>query len=119
MSVLYIVHAESGALTSNTVQLQTSSFQSDPPTFTLSGATRGGPPTSYTWTRDGEVLSNSETYSISIAVTSGDILSNRLNTAYGSTLVVTGNLSGVYEYTVSNRATTSPLSDTFLIQGKL
>ena len=113
------MHAGSGAITSNTVQLQTSSFQSDSPTFTLSGATRGGPPTSYTWRRDGEVLSDSEAYSISIAVTSGYIQANRQNAVYSSTLVVTGNRPGVYEYTVTNRATTSPLSDTFLIQGKL
>lgn len=84
----------------------------------LVGVTRGGPPTNYTWTRDGTVIADGGPYRISIAVTE-NTWSNRIAAGYTSTLEVTTCLPGVYEYTVSNRATATPLTDRFIIQGIL
>ena len=113
-----------GAITSNSVTLQTGTpFPSNPPTFTLVGTTRGGPPTNYTWTRNGvEITRNDEVvgnglYTISIRLISGRSQAERLNPGYTSTLVVTGDLPGMYEYTVSNRALTSSVTSSFNIQG--
>ena len=87
-----------------------------PPTFTLRGDTQGGPPTTYTWTRNGAVITANSSYSISIAVTSDNGL-NRQLAGYTSTLVVTGHLPGVYEYTISNRAMTTTRADSISIEG--
>ena len=106
-----------GAISGNQVSLSSSSFQSDPPTFTLLGATSGGPPTTYTWTRNGQVITNSASYSISIEAesTSG---SRFQKSRYRSTLTVTGRLPGVYQYSVTNRATSGMVTDTFTIESK-
>ena len=106
-----------GAISSNNVNLATTPpFESNPPNFALTGVTRGGPPTAYTWTRNGEVITDGGPYNISIAVTV-DNQTNRIAAGYTSTLVVTGDLPGVYQYSVSNRAMTSSVDDTFAIQG--
>ena len=94
-----------GAITTNEVSLSSSSsFLTDPPTFTLFGDTSGGPPTTYTWTRNGQVISNNASYSISIQVNE-DTTARFRESHYRSRLTVTGRLPGVYHYTVSNRAT--------------
>ena len=93
------------------------SFQSDPPTFTLLGATSGGPPTTYTWTRNGQVITDSASYSISIQVERSQV--GFQNSRYRSTLTVTGRLPGVYQYSVTNRATSGIMvADTFTIESK-
>ena len=100
----------------------------DLPSFTLIGDTRGGPPETNTWTRNGEAISDGDSYSISLAV-------NEVNTIklgsfifddvilqesrYRSTLTVTGNLPGVYVYSVINRAMSAPRTASFTIEGKL
>ena len=99
------------------MSLQSSSFLSNTPTFTLAGVTRGGPPTTYTWTRNGSVITDGGPYSISIAVTA-DSQINRENAGYTSTLRVTGNLPGLYQYSVSNRATATTRSNSFSIEGE-
>ena len=105
-----------GAITTNQVSLSSSSFLSDPPTFTLLGATSGGPPTTYTWTRNGQVITNSALYSISIQV---DRLPDGFqNSRYRSTLTVTGRLPGEYQYSVTNRAKNGTVTDTFTIESK-
>ena len=109
--------AGQGAVTVNQVSLQSSSFQSSPPTFTLAGVTRGGPPITYIWTRNGEVITDGGPYSISIAVTA-DHLVNRQVAGYTSTLRVTGNLPGLYQYSVTNRASTTTRSSDFNIEGE-
>ena len=109
--------AGQGAITVNQMSLQSSSFQSNPPTFTLAGVTRGGPPTTYTWTRNGEVITDGGPYSISIAVTENNLV-NRQFAIYTSTLRVTGNLPGLYQYSVTNRATATPMSRSFSIEGE-
>ena len=112
------VHTDHGAITANHISLtiSSSSFLSDSPTFTLLGATSGGPPTTYTWTRNGHVITNSASYSISIQVDrSADGFQN---SRYRSTLTVTGRLSGVYQYSVTNRATSDMVTDTFTIESR-
>ena len=107
-----------GAITTNHVSLSSSSFLSNPPnaTFTLFGATSGGPPTTYTWTRNGQVITNSASYSISIQV---QRWSNGFqDSRYYSTLTVTGRLPGMYQYSVTNRATSSMVTGTFTIESK-
>ena len=80
------------------------------------GATSGGPPTTYTWTRNGQVITNSAAYSISIQVERSS--AGFQNSRYRSTLTVTGRLPGVYQYSVTNRATSGMLTDTFTIESK-
>ena len=102
-------------------------FMADPPSFTLIGDTRGGPPVNSTWTRNGGVISDGGTYSISLAV--NEVNTTRLGNAglfdsvileesrYRSTLNVTGNLPGVYVYSVINRAMYEPRTSSFTIEG--
>ena len=106
-----------GAISTAEVSLSSSSFLSDPPTFTLFGVTSGGPPTTYTWTRDDQVISNNDSFAIiSIAVNEDN--NRRLrDSLYRSTLTVTGRLPGVYQYSVTNRATTNMVTGSFTVEG--
>lgn len=97
------------------VSLHNSSFQSDPPTFTLTGVSRG-PPTNNNWTRNGQLISGGDAFSVSLRVTS-DSLNDHLSGSYTSTLIVTGNYPGVYEYTAANRVNTEEQSDSIMIEG--
>ena len=97
------------------ISLSSSSFLSDPPTFTLVSDTTGGPPTTYTWTRNGQVITNNASYSISLQV--GQSYTGFQNSLYRSTLTVTGRLPGVYQYSVTNRATSVMVTDQFTIEG--
>ena len=99
------------------VQISLISFQSDPPTFTLLGDTSGGPPTTYTWTRNGQVITNSASYSISIQVKRSP--DGFQNSRYCGTLTVTGRLPGVYQYSVTNRATSGMVTGTFTIESMI
>ena len=103
-------------------------LMADPPSFTLIGDTRWGPPEISTWTRNGEVISDGGSYSISLAVNEVnriDVFENDFNEAilrqscYRSTLTVTGNLPGVYVYSVINRAMSAPRTASFTIKGTL
>ena len=78
--------------------------------------TEGGPPTTYTWTRNGAVVTSNSSYSISIAVTEDSQL-NRINSGYTGTLRVIGNLPGLYQYSVTNRATATTLTSGINIEG--
>ena len=99
----------------------------DPQSFTLLGDTRGGPPEISTWTRNGEVISGNDSYSISLAVNEVnriDVFENDFDDSilrqsrYRSTLTVTGNLPGVYVYSVINRALSTPRTASFTIEGR-
>ena len=105
-----------GAITTNQIILSSSSsFTSDPPIFTLVSDTSGGPPTTYTWTRNGQVITNNASYSISIQVIqeSSDVFQE---SHYRSTLTVTGVLPGVYQYSVTNRATSGMVTNQMTIE---
>ena len=111
-----LVYLGRGAITTNQVFLSSSSsLTSDPPTFTLVGDTSGGPPTTYTWTRNGQVITNNASYSISLRANldSSDVFQESL---YHSTLTVTGVLPGVYQYSVTNRATSGMVTDQMTIE---
>ena len=118
MSIVLDMHPPGhGAITANQVSIITpSSFLSDPLIFTLCGATIGGPPTTYTWTRNGQVITNNASYSISIQVERSP--AGFQNSRYRSTLTVTGRLPGVYQYSVTNRATSGMVTDTFTIESE-
>ena len=110
-----------GVITLNEVTLVSSSFMTTPPTFTLFGSTVGGPPVEYTWTRNGDVITNDDSYSINIDIDNTrpiDVFIERfINSYYGSTLIVTGLLPGVYRYFVNNRVTPTSLNTSFNIEG--
>ena len=99
----------------------------DPSSFTLISDTRGGPPEISFWTRNGEVISDNDSYSISLAVNEVDTVNVFNKTVfnnvvlqqsrYRSTLTVTGNLPGVYVYSVINRAMSTPRTASFTIEG--
>ena len=100
----------------------------DPPSFTLIGDTRGGPPEISTWTRNGEVISDNDSYSTTLKVNEVDRIDvyeddfdDRIlrQTRYRSTLTVTGNLPGVYVYSVSNRVMSAPMTASFTIEGTI
>ena len=126
-SLIIIIISGLGAIHINNVSLLVNSFMADPPSFTLIGDTRGGPPVINTWTRNGEVISDGDSNSISLAV--NEVNTFRLgNTVlfdgmileesrYRSTLTVTGNLPGVYVYSVINRAMSAPRTASFTIEG--
>ena len=116
-----------GAINMNTASLLVSSFMADPPSFTLIGDTSGGPPVNSTWTRNGEVISDGGSYRISLAVNevntfrvgNSDLFDGAIlqESRYRSTLTVTGNLPGVYVYSVINRAMSAPRTANFTIEG--
>ena len=89
------------------------------PSFILAGDTEGGPPETYTWTRNGAPITNGGSFSISIGVNGVTDPSAYDNSRYRSTLTVTGWLPGVYQYTVSNRATPIILTSNISIEGLL
>ncbi len=113
-------HTGRGAINQSTVTLKSSSFTATPPTFTLHGDTGGGPPVEYTWTRNGAVITNNDSYNISIRINNdaGHYTIERLSNAYyRSTLIVTGVLPGVYQYSVNNKATPTSVNRDFNLQG--
>ena len=96
----------------------------NPPSFTLSGDTTGGPPETTTWTRNGMTISDGGSYSISLTVPGVDRtdvfnLDTQIfqQSRYRSTLTVTSNLPGVYVYSVINRAMSAPRTASFTIEG--
>ena len=92
--------------------------------FTLIGDTTGGPPETSTWTRNGVTIHDGGSYNISLAVPGVNItelflLDNQIfqQSHYRSTLTVTGDLPGVYVYSVINRAMSTPMTASFTIEG--
>ena len=101
-----------------------STFTGNPPEFSLRSDTSGGPPEEYFWTRNGEPISDDDTFDIFLIVVTTlpgsqprqDTLEN---SRYNSTLIVRGNLPGVYQYTVNNRATPTMVTSSVNIEGML
>ena len=92
-----------------------------PPTFILYGDTGGGPPVEYTWTRNGDVITNDDSHSIDIGIDNDrriyHFTDRFIYSFYRSTLIVTGRLPGVYQYSVNNRATPTSVNTDFNIEG--
>ena len=115
-----------GVINTSSISLMDPSFMTDPPSFTLIGDTTGGPPETSTWTRNGVTISDGGSYSISLTVP-GVTSRNTIDliavsqifqqSRYRSTLTVTGNLPGVYVYSVINRAMSTPRTASFTIEG--
>ena len=74
----------------------------DPPVFTLTCVSTGGPATTVTWTRDGAVVSNEANHMFTKTVT------NQLTATYHNTLTVTGREPGSYTCSVANVRTAPP-----------
>ena len=71
----------------------------DPPEFTLTCQSRGGPVTEVEWRRNGERVEEDSNH-----MTSQIIVDTSRNTVYNNTLRVRGRGSGTYVCTVSNNA---------------
>ena len=84
----------------------------DPPVFTLTTTSTGGPPSTVSWSRDGTLLNDDSTYSIAFQVINGT------TSTYTHTLTVTGRLEGEYEFNVSNIRTPSPSTSSLTVVGK-
>ena len=84
--------------------------------FTLGGVSKGGAPTSFTWRRDGVVLTSSSPYTIAAPVltSSENPCSEKL---YRSRVTVTGKVTGVFTYTVTNADTGNDVVGTLNIEG--
>ena len=80
----------------------TTELNSTTPTFTLTCTSTGGPVTTVTWMRDGEVLTGNGNYNIT-----SWMLLHPENATYAHTLTVTGRLVGEYECKLSNIRTPS------------
>ena len=76
----------------------------DPPVFTLTCTSTGGPATTVSWRRNGTLLSDDNTYSITSEVTDGP------TATYTHTLKVTGRLLGEYECIVFSIRTPSGIT---------
>ena len=113
-----------GVITIDTVNIADMNFSSNSPEFNLRADTSGGPPEEYFWTINGEPISDDDTFDIILIVVTTipgsqprqDALEN---SRYNSTLIVRGNLPGVYQYTVSNRATPTMVTSSVNIEGML
>ena len=77
----------------------------DPPVFTLTCTSTGGPATTVSWRKDGTLLTESSSYSIT-----SQILLDAETATYTHTLTVTGRLVGEYQCSVSNIRT--PMGNT-------
>ena len=74
-----------------------SEVSEDPPEFTLTCVSKGGPATLVVWRRDGKEITENSTYS-----TSQIIVDTSSTTVYNNTLRDKGREGGVYRCTVSN-----------------
>ena len=101
-----------GSISIDEVSLLSSSFLTDPPTFTLVADTSGGPPEIYNWARDGVRIT--ENQSIAVQKSNSRVFRDSL---YRSTLSMRGRLPGVYRFAVNNRDTSTARSQDFTIEG--
>ena len=84
--------------------------------FVLEGMSNGGAPTSFTWRRDDVVLTSSSPYTIAAPVltSSGKPCSEGV---YESRVTVTGKVTGVFTYTVTNTDTGNDVVGSLDIEG--
>ena len=74
----------------------------DPPVFTLTCVSTGGPATTVTWTRDGAAVSYDANHVFTKTV------ANQLTATYSNVLTVTGREPGSYTCSVANVRTAPP-----------
>ena len=91
-----------------------SSLLTEPPTYTLTARTTGGPPGNVEWTIDGAAILDST----ATANVDSDSTSDRLNAHYTHTLTVRGRQSGVIRFSASNSRTSPAPSSQLTITCK-
>ena len=97
----------------SSVQFQlTSELNATTLTFTLTCTSTGGPVTTVSWRRDGEILNDNSTYRIT-----SQVLTDAETATYTHTLRVTGRPFGEYKCNVSNSKLSSS-SETLVLEGK-
>ena len=84
----------------------------DPPVFTLTCVSTGGPATTVTWTRDGAILSNDANHVFTKTVT------HQLTATYSNVLTVTGREPGSYTCSVANARTAPPATASLTVAGE-
>ena len=84
----------------------------DPPVFTLTCTSTGGPATTVSWRRNGTMLSDDSNHDIMSQVT------DPVTATYTNTLTVTGRLAGQYQCNVSNSRTPSGSTRSITVVGK-
>ena len=112
-SVMVIVSPSTGQVTipgEITFQLNTDPA-TEPPVFILTCTSTGGPASAVSWRRDGTMLNDNSTYSITSRVTNGT------TATYTHTMTVTGRLLGEYQCSVSNIRTPSGSSRSLTVVG--
>ena len=87
--------------------LQTT-LTADPPVFTLTCVSTGGPATTVTWTRDGAAMTG---------ITSQNV-TNLMTATYHNTLTVTGREPGNYTCSVTNNRTAQPATASLTVAGE-
>ena len=80
----------------------------DPPVFTLTCVSTGGPATTVTWTRGGAATTG---------ITSQNVI-NLMTATYHNTLKVTGRLSGNYTCSVANNRTAQLATASLTVAGE-
>ena len=91
-----------------------SSLLTEPPTYTLTARTTGGPPGNVEWTIDDAAIPDST----ATANIDSDSTSDRGNACYTHTLMVRGRQSGVIRFTASNNRTSPAPSSQLTITCK-
>ena len=91
-----------------------SSLLTEPPTYTLTARTTGGPPGNVEWTIDGATIPDST----ATANVDSDRSDDRVNATFTHTLVVRGRQSGVIRFTASNNRTSPATSSQLTITCK-
>ena len=84
------------------------SLTADPPVFTLTCVSTGGPATTVNWTRDGGPVAG---------VTSQTVI-NLITATYHNTLTVTGREPGSYTCSVANNRTAQPATASLTVAGE-
>ena len=80
----------------------------NPPVFTLTCTSTGGPATTVTWTLGGSLAGGTES----------QIVTNMRSATYSNTLTVTGRHTGDYQCSVDNARTASPVTQTLTVTGE-
>ena len=84
----------------------------DPPVFTLTCVSTGGPATTVTWTRDGAAVSYDANYVFTKTVT------DQVTATYSNVLTVTGREPGSYTCSVANIRTAPPATTSLTVAGE-
>ena len=108
-SILLVPYPSGVVMITGPLQLSlTSALTADPPVFTLTCVSTGGPATTVTWTRDGA------------AATGGTFqtVMNLTAITYHSILTVTGRLPGNYQCSVTNDRTAPPATASLTVAGE-